>query len=357
MKIFEKFFSFFLGDKKEDGPNEKTEIKVSAGRKKQEKGFNRDLYIIEFLDYVKGRTLTGLDRVSAFEYMEKLGSFQDAFDDVLEKKWLKESDPYERLDSLKVSELKEILKEKSLKVSGRKSELIERLKINVPEEEFEYIEGTYVLTLAGESVIKEHRERIELSYNNLRKNTLKSVKERDFKKAYFLVNQHNEITRSDLFDTPTLGISLGAERTLQMARIIEDTELSYIENGEEYTTLMKDYILLNYFLSGISASKNLVAQFIEDAKEELLSPKLEKSMYVVFKDKYVTEVNSILEYFRYILFRANSAANQLQSKDLGIPYEKIGMEDCPVCNGHEKLNKGLLPYDIGCNCTLIAKFD
>lgn len=77
---------------------------------------------------------------------------------LLENNFLRHSTPYESLNSLKVNELKTILKDNSLKVSGKKSELINRIKENISEKSVkEYIkEPSLIITDRGKRVFEEY---------------------------------------------------------------------------------------------------------------------------------------------------------------------------------------------------------
>lgn len=65
--------------------------------------------------------------------------------------YLRVQSTYEKLENLKVVELKEILKQNSLKVSGKKSELISRILECLPEKEVEKLSKgrQYILTEKG----------------------------------------------------------------------------------------------------------------------------------------------------------------------------------------------------------------
>ena len=64
---------------------------------------------------------------------------EESLNKLVKEGYLSEGTPFDSLASLKVSELKELLKTKQLKVSGKKAELISRIKENYTEEEVELI--------------------------------------------------------------------------------------------------------------------------------------------------------------------------------------------------------------------------
>lgn len=59
---------------------------------------------------------------------------------------------YERMESLTVAELKDILKQNSLKVSGKKSELIQRITENLSEKELDKILKGKIYTLTDKGL-------------------------------------------------------------------------------------------------------------------------------------------------------------------------------------------------------------
>lgn len=65
--------------------------------------------------------------------------------------------PFKSLNSLKVGELKDVLKEKSLPVSGKKDELIERIKSNCTESEIEpLVVRHYTPSESGSKAVKDN---------------------------------------------------------------------------------------------------------------------------------------------------------------------------------------------------------
>lgn len=77
---------------------------------------------------------------------------------LVENGYLTESSPGEAIKTLKVAELKEILKEHNLKLSGNKATLIERITENLTEDEIvKYIdEKPLQITDKGEKTLKEY---------------------------------------------------------------------------------------------------------------------------------------------------------------------------------------------------------
>ncbi|KAB8139075.1 SAP domain-containing protein [Gracilibacillus oryzae] len=77
---------------------------------------------------------------------------------LLEQNLIKESTPFETLPSIKVTELKDILKSKDLKVSGRKDDLIKRIEENFNINELEPLikDFFYKCTEQGNRIIEQY---------------------------------------------------------------------------------------------------------------------------------------------------------------------------------------------------------
>lgn len=106
-----------------------------------------------------------------------------------EEHYVAESSPYESLDSLRVSDLKEVLKTKGLKVGGNKSELLTRIRGNFKEYEVtEFIEHLSLMaTDKGQDTLREYYYIVPAHRNNSKDgiynvaNAIRIVNEFDFK--------------------------------------------------------------------------------------------------------------------------------------------------------------------------------
>lgn len=76
----------------------------------------------------------------------------------LKKGLIRYSSPFESLQSMKVDQLKEILKDNGLEIKGKKNNLIERVTDNLNEQELpKFIKfKTYSLSQEGQSLVKEY---------------------------------------------------------------------------------------------------------------------------------------------------------------------------------------------------------
>ncbi len=111
---------------------------------------------VVLLDWVENKAI---NRKSPQYFHYKYGiNTELSIEKLLKNNFLRHSTPYESLNSLKVNELKIILKNNSLKVSGKKSELINRIKENISEQSIiEYIkEPSLIITDRGKRVFEEY---------------------------------------------------------------------------------------------------------------------------------------------------------------------------------------------------------
>jgi hypothetical protein len=110
---------------------------------------------IVLLDWIEGKTVDA-NFPGYFEYNYGINAKNSAFK-LVHEGYMKYATPIESLPSLKVTQLKEMLKTKKLKVSGNKKELVERIQENFSFEEVSnHIESALLkLTQKGEEVFKE----------------------------------------------------------------------------------------------------------------------------------------------------------------------------------------------------------
>lgn len=92
-----------------------------------------------------------------FEYKYGINTEKSA-SKLLDKGFISEATPIESLKSFKVPELKEVLKQNELKVSGKKQELIDRLSENLSENEISnYIDKKPLkITSKGQEALDEY---------------------------------------------------------------------------------------------------------------------------------------------------------------------------------------------------------
>jgi hypothetical protein len=115
-----------------------------------------DFAYVIFLERADGH-YEGLMFPQFFKY--EYGANTDSLlEKALKNNHLVKSDPLYNVEKAKVNEIKEILKKYDLKVSGRKRELIERIKTNLSEKDIKSnFQGSYyVLTDKGRDIVKKN---------------------------------------------------------------------------------------------------------------------------------------------------------------------------------------------------------
>jgi thiol-disulfide isomerase/thioredoxin len=129
------------------------EIKNEEDNSKDE---SIDFTYIIFLERADGhREGTAFPRYFKYEYDTNPNILLEK---ALKNNHLSKSKPLYNIEKAKVSEIKEILKKYNLKVSGRKNELIDRIKINLTEKEIKdnFPGSYYVLTDEGRKIVKKN---------------------------------------------------------------------------------------------------------------------------------------------------------------------------------------------------------
>lgn len=144
---------------------------------------------ISFLDYIDAKKVSGLSLPGYWTYEYNL-NFKYVISKLINNGYLVVSS-IPALDKLKVNELKEILRNHNLKVSGKKTDLIKRIKENItPEQISQYFnsfgEPYYRATPAGKQLIKSISESVtkDIEFED---ECLELIEQLDFNGAYKLI--------------------------------------------------------------------------------------------------------------------------------------------------------------------------
>ncbi len=143
----------------------------------------------------KGRDIA---QVLDWQYLrDSLGEpTKDAIDRFISLGALIPCTPEEALTlSLKVGELKSILKEHGLKVSGKKSELIARVKEHVPEDAKELVSGQRLIKCSPEalSYLEEYYSARETAETHAKKQAFEYLRNGNIKAAYRTYIEHQRV--------------------------------------------------------------------------------------------------------------------------------------------------------------------
>jgi|GEM_PF-4764243 len=112
---------------------------------------------IVLLDWIDGTFLTDTKFPQYFEYEYGINT-ENSLKKLISNGFVEYAGPEEALFSLTVNSLKQILRSKSLKVSGRKADLIERIKDNFTISEIENLvkDKPLKVTATGKNILKEY---------------------------------------------------------------------------------------------------------------------------------------------------------------------------------------------------------
>lgn len=114
----------------------------------------QEIELARFLYNMDGREIAA--GVVGYGATYNLKSLEKLRKKAIKENYMRESDAQESLSTLKVPELKEILREHSLPVSGRKKELIERIADNISTDNYPPKRPFYVITASGKEIIERN---------------------------------------------------------------------------------------------------------------------------------------------------------------------------------------------------------
>ncbi len=355
MEIYKKIFSFFKTEKNE---TIKKSEKENTSTNKEKTSY---LYL-EFLNYVKNRFITDIERISRFEYNEKIGNFKITLKESIENEDLKYADNYEKLELLKISDLKNILKFYNLKVSGKKDELIERIKENISIYNLEKIlpkEKAIVLTEKTKILLKEYQSNMNREKEKREIETLNLIY-KTFNKEIVDSNleKYKIYERNDLFKkNENISNIENLELWKNYFEVISQIRLKDLKNSINFQKKMKAVIIYCAVYGGFLkfTLNDIILNFLG---EEILNQHLDE---VLLKMGYTKEkINNKLRLERYIKYYILFVLRQNNLsclKEAGI--EKIGVlkysDECYIHTGKEIYNLETdkipeLPTDYCCDC-------
>lgn len=260
---------------------------------------------------------------------------------------LRYSNLEEATEKMTIKELKEHLRNKKLKLTGNKKDLIDRLLPNLNEEEKKKISvqnKCYILTERGNQILEEYKNKKENEGQNIFKHTINLIKEQEIQQAY------NQICEYNIKYNNIGGINFDWKQQLQ--------------EGINKT----DYRVIKWF---INKNLNISSEIPEsDFKAiicfEYLSGKSYDDIIKLIKNVYSYNENILnIQYYNSILSNEREA---LDLENLDIKYYEILDVDnsCNKCKGkaHKKLKLSERKIGVNfpplckeCRCTIVAYFD
>ncbi len=146
---------------------------------------------ISFLDYIDSKKVHELSLPGYWTYEYNL-DFKYVISKLINNGYLIVSSTPDRLERLKVNELKDILRKHNLKVSGKKAELIQRIEENITTEQLSnyfnshYDTLYYIATPSGKQLIKSQPKSVTKDID-FEDECLQLIEQRDLNGAYKLV--------------------------------------------------------------------------------------------------------------------------------------------------------------------------
>lgn len=263
---------------------------------------------------------------------------RDIINDFWGKGYITKMSTVEKLNLLTIPELKKILKANSLKVSGRKQELIDRILAEINERELlRYLpSGTFVsYTDAGQKFYNCLLAKKEAEYNNLIIQSVNMVSKGEYSSAYSLICKYE----NRQFFKRGLGIDWN-KSNLSKEDISAFDELKKYLNGYEYE------LSITFDMLGISyvKARNKTEWFTNYSNTET------KYAKILYGMKLIPQLRSISLY-----------------RNTGTKYYQIlGCNDDESCELCKNLNKqkflvsrakpgiNLPPFCEKCRCAIIS---
>lgn len=263
---------------------------------------------------------------------------KDIINDFWEKGYITKMSTTEKLNILTIPELKKILKINSLKVSGKKQELIDRILAEINERELlRYLpSGTFVsYTDAGQKFYNCLLAKKETEYNNLIIQSVNMISNGEYSSAYSLICKYE----SKQFFKRGLGIDWNNSK-LSKENISAFDELKKYLDGYEYA------LSITFNMLGISyvKARNKTEWFTNYSNTET------KYTKVLYGMKLIPQLRSISSY-----------------RNTGTKYYQIlGCNDNESCELCKTLNRqkflvrrakpgiNLPPFCEKCRCAIIS---
>lgn len=270
--------------------------------------------------------------------------------------YLKKPTLEERLYMLTIPSLKEILRNNNLPVSGKKAVLLERIKANIPEEQWglNIIDDNYYVSPKGTDAIKKYKEKRKVEELAFNKECIKLILHSNIRTAYYNIcikYAYSPIPHGlgvDWGEEAQIGIEPVREKILSEQLNFYDEETDIFLKG--YVTEFNACVILCSLL-GLSPSKTIS----------------------IYKDITNIEVSS--EISRQLNERAYYQLSIINSLYDIQTYTRDGITKFEVlcCNGScqkckkaaqkhhlcktAKIGKTLPPFHKGCRCTTVAYFN
>lgn len=263
---------------------------------------------------------------------------------------IKESSTYDILKTLKKEDLINILKNKQLKVAGKKEDLIKRIIDNYNDNEIKsmnFYNKIYVYTEKGKDVVSSSFELLDEKEYNHFINIYNYVFNKKFSEAY------KEVCKKEVNKFFQRGINIDWKYELQYGLSNKNINI-YKSLFEDNFLIRKEYH--TYIITCAIVSDMLGSSSYDIARYYIRYTKNLKD----FNNEYIQDLEIKIQYiFSYLAIKQNLAEYDNNQK-----YEFSAYEDskiCPICkklNGkHFKASEAKIgincpPMHEGCRCSI-----
>lgn len=297
----------------------------------------------------------------------------------LKNNLLEKANVKEMLKLSTVIQLKNILKENNIKVSGNKTELIDRILDNIDEKQIRlfFSEDLYVLSDKGLSIIKEYKELLNKYELNYISKMYKFIKNEDYELALNEAWEYSNCIDININAYCNNGLEKPKvfynERFENIIREINILSLDDLDNTDEFKQLFKLAIKYSYISNNGYISNNDVVNFLNNFTEETLKcNSLEDflqnheiyltkiSPYKNTTHLYLYTVNSIIHNNIELTKIKTNTGNRSYAKGIEILCANNIDDHCDICKNHNKkvtwnqlYKLPKLPAHYGCRCSYL----
>jgi SAP domain len=330
-------------------------------------------YKIEFLRKLYKKNNKVLEELSNSPFSKILGNLNDVVSELIKDDLLRISSFEESVSMLMtVPKIKEYLKSKGIKCTGKKEELVKRAIDIFSFDEKANIEETgrlYLITAKGWEIIEKDRERFKNEAESFQKALLEPLANSDFETVF------REVT--GFYSTYQFPVGIGTnggnclcERTKEVAKqMMCSSFLTGSMNLEvELEKRIRAIVTMNYVFSFRIADFDLVGNML-NVYPEFSCPEIEGLLKTgltgIFSNNDADNKSDVIEVFYHAIW--TEAVNSVELRNIlesDIKNRYCGIEilsgcnSCDICNGvnsyytWEQIGKlPKLPKYPGCTCS------
>ena len=303
-----------------------------------------DMFKEEHWRFLKSLDKSPINKKFTGMVVLEIGDVDKFIKNLLNMNLIKYANLRENVECFKVVELKELLKDNSLMVTGNKLQLVERVIDNLQETQIKnnkYYKESYVLTEYGSNVLNEYLEKLEQRTIQEFQYNLQLIRQKRLGEAY------SRICKSRAKKSISTGIGINWNQEA-LKGIDAKSEKIYLEALSNTTNIDVTTCAIYSIISGLNCKK-IVDMFSK------IDCTIDKKIF--------------LSQESYELFTISNKEEIESYKEDGIKKYKIlscRNTDCTYCKEMDgkcfdvykaKTGVNLPPFHKGCRCTTVACLD